>query len=141
MHCKTHFLAVVLLIYFFFNLTLGAQEIAEFQSRITVKELKEAPVKLIPYPLSVVWNSKYIEIDKIQIKKIDQLSNSINKELNLLFSDYAFSIDDSASFYIEFKRDVSLSKESYKLRISKNSVLINSKDETGQFYALPTSSI
>ena len=135
---KIHFFTFVLSICFSINHVLIAQEIVEFKSRITPIQLREAPVKLIPYPQNVVWSSNIIELNSIQIKREQQLSNSIKKELNGMFMGLGISLTPSASFYIEFKKDVTLSTESYKLNISKNRVLIYSIDEAGQFYSLQT---
>lgn len=109
----------------------------DFISKFTAQELKNAPVKLIPYPQKVIWGNQLILLEKVEIEENHFLSNSNRDELfKILKNNNVKAI--KSTFKIVFQKDKTLGKEEYFLRVDKHQILIKSANEKGQFYALQT---
>ncbi len=113
-----------------------AQE--DFKSSLNVEELKNAPVKLIPYPKEIVWGKKPINFKEVELNNIDILASSVKSELKKLLFKAGVKTSNSTKNKVSFKENESLSPEAYTLEITPDEIEIGAASDAGFFYALQT---
>ena len=108
----------------------------EFETELSIEQLRNAPVKLIPYPKEVFWENESVKVEHIYAEGFQKLSKIEVELINQIFG--AGNIREKASFYLKFQPLDDLERESYKLRISREGIDIWYSDKSGKFYALQT---
>src|SRR5690606_31697475 len=109
---------------------LSAQT-SPFKAKFSPEELKEAPVKLIPYPQKVQWGKKSVVIKGIKLPSATSASQMIQGVLT--------GIDlTSNGVPVIFQQDAEIPEQGYSLKVKKNGITITASSESGQFYALQT---
>ena len=63
-----------------FNNLIAQNEESSFKAKFQVETLKNAPIKLIPFPQKVVWGISFISIKNIQISDQENLSQATLEE-------------------------------------------------------------
>ena len=58
------------------NNLFAQNEESSFKAKFQVETLKNAPIKLIPFPQKVVWGISFISIKNIQISDQENLSQA-----------------------------------------------------------------
>ena len=125
-----------LLLLYIITYPTTAQE--EFKSNLSVEELKDAPVKLMPYPKEVAWGNKPIDFKQVEINNSDFLSPSVKSELKRLLFKAGVKTSKSTKNKIKFKEIDSLTREAHTLEITSNEINIGASSDAGFFYALQT---
>lgn len=110
----------------------------DFKASLSPEELKEAPVKLIPYPKQVEWGKEIIDFDKLQLSNHKILSPGIKNSLKELLVKKGIELKSTAKQKVYFKKDHRLAHEAYRLKITKEGINIEAASETGFFYAIQT---
>lgn len=110
----------------------------EFKTRFPAKQLKNAPVKLIPYPQKVEWGKSEFFVKYLWINNFKSVSKLLKDELYRISSDNGIELKFGAKFLVEFRNDNSIPKEGYKLNVSKDNIIITSSSESGHYYGLKT---
>lgn len=137
----------IILIIFFIRANAGAQDFVStqktnknivFQSRLSADELKNAPIKLIPYPQKVGWGKEQLAIVDLQVVRSKQLTNLLHEEVENICAENGIQLRTSSEYQLEFSYDNKLSEEGYKLEVTKKGIHISSSNETGHYYALQT---
>ncbi len=128
---------ILIILYCFPFIGIIAQD-SNFQTKIPIQTLESAPVKLIPFPREVTWNNKTPSIKSIEIEANDVLSQNNFEELEQILKFNQIKIDRSSAFVLRFVKDPLIPKEGYRLKIFDSSIIIESSDDAGQFYALQT---
>tara|TARA_R110002020_G_scaffold18886_3_gene65267 strand:- start:430 stop:2466 length:2037 start_codon:yes stop_codon:yes gene_type:complete len=131
---KLEIFAVLLL--YIISFTTTAQE--EFKSNLSVEELKEAPVKLMPYPKEVSWGEKPIDFKQVEINNFNFLHPSVKSELEQLLFKAGVKTSKNNKNKIKFKKIDSLTREAYTLEITSDEIKIGASSDAGFFYALKT---
>ena len=131
---KIEIFAVLLL--YIISFTTTAQE--EFKSNLSVEELKEAPVKLMPYPKEVSWGEKPIDFKQVEINNFNFLHPSVKSELEQLLFKAGVKTSKNNKNKIKFKKIDSLTREAYTLEITSDEIKIGASSDAGFFYALKT---
>lgn len=109
---------------------LSAQT-STFKAKFSPEELKEAPVKLIPFPQKVQWDKKSVVIKGIKLPSATPTSQMIQGVLT--------GIDlTSNGVPVIFQQDAEIPEQGYSLKVKKNGITITASSESGQFYALQT---
>lgn len=117
-------------------LKISAQE--DFKSNLTANDLKNAPVKLIPFPKEVTWGAQPVKFDKVQLENVNLLSGTTQTELHKILSNTGIKTNRSAKRRLNFGKVDTLSTEAYKLEITANDITIGASSDAGFFYALQT---
>lgn len=108
-----------------------------FKAKFTAEELKQAPVKLIPYPQQVNWGKKAIQISAVQFPDKRNLSASNLAALKAVLNE--FSIDDnSGGIAMRVEENTEIPEQGYVLEVKENEIIIEASSESGQFYAIQT---
>ncbi|MDT0552682.1 family 20 glycosylhydrolase [Urechidicola vernalis] len=109
-----------------------------FITKFSAEELKNAPVKLIPYPQEVKWGAKSLKLSGCSLQINPELSGyhvAIENEIREIFSNYS-SNKSGVNIVVEFDPD--LKAEAYNLNVSKKGIEIEASSASGVFYALQT---
>lgn len=106
-----------------------------FKAKFTSEELKQAPLKLIPYPQQVTWGKKAVAIQGIQLPKEGNLAASVSKALQGVLSEFDISTDGMP---IRFVESSEIPEQGYSLEVKKNNITIKASSESGQYYAIQT---
>ena len=137
----------IVLITFSILLKVGAQEVNStakksvekvFESKVTVEELKNAPVKLIPYPQKVFWANESLAIEDLHIKVPKVISSLLYKEINQICIENQISLENNGDYDLSLLNNDKLPEEGYTLKVTKTGIFISASNETGFFYALQT---
>ena len=85
------------------NLELSDKAIIDniFETKFTSKELESAPVKLIPYPQNIVWDSNKLAITDIYVKDVEKISPQLISEINHIFKVKNITINKQKNNYYE----------------------------------------
>ena len=67
---------IILIVISGFNNLIAQNEESSFKAKFQVETLKNAPIKLIPFPQKVVWIISFISIKNIQISDQENLSQA-----------------------------------------------------------------
>ena len=131
---------IIFIINFLSLLFLAKPVLSEsnFQSKFTPQELKNASVKIIPYPQNIIWKRKTTNINELKLIGSEKLSDSNIEELHEIASSYNIRIKGQAPISISFEIDASIQKEGYYLSISGNIITIKAAEQAGFFYAFQT---
>ncbi|MBD0831603.1 family 20 glycosylhydrolase [Aestuariibaculum sediminum] len=117
---------------------LNAQDFGNtFESRLSIEELENAPVKLIPYPKTVKWNKGVVTIPTLKMEGDIVLSETSRTLLEDIFNE----INDnktSSDFKLKLSFNSGIQPEGYILKVNESGIDIQFKDEAGQYYALQT---
>lgn len=108
-----------------------------FDTKFSAEQLKEAPVKLIPYPQEVKWDKKTVRVEGIQLAAETNLATSISAALERLILENNISVTPKG-LPIHFKENSEIPQQGYSLKITKKDISIKASSESGQFYALQT---
>ncbi len=140
-------IAFILLIIFSISSNVEAQDFVStqntndnsvFQSKFSANELKNAAIKLIPYPQKVQWGTEQLAIKNLRIAPSKQLSNLLYEEVKNICAENGIQLTTNSDYQIEFSYNKNLPEEGYKLEITKKGIHISSSNETGSYYALQT---
>ena len=71
---------IILIVISGFNNLIAQNEESSFKAKFQVETLKNAPIKLIPFPQKVVWEISFISIKNIQISGQENLSQATLEE-------------------------------------------------------------
>ena len=118
--------------------TVNVLSSQEFKSKFPLQVLKEAPVKLIPFPQKVEWGKGTRSVSSFRLEVDGTLSRSIQTELESLCRDLGIQLDSTADDTLHFQRDTFLKGEGYQLHVLQNSIHIAAGTDKGRFYALQT---
>ncbi|WP_171017287.1 family 20 glycosylhydrolase [Maribacter sp. ACAM166] len=121
-----------------FNATAKGDDNAIFQSKFSSEELKNARVKLIPFPQNVQWGKEQLNINNLQVKPSKLFTSLLNDELKDICAESGIQLIDDADFQLKFSFNQEIPEEGYELDITKEGIHISSSTETGNFYALQT---
>lgn len=129
---KKVLLALTLLI---FGSTLAQDS---FSSRLSLEDLQDAPVKLIPFPQQVEWGRTSVSFRALNLKNDQPLEPSIEKGLRELLEEVEIPLRRNGGKPIAFENDEQLPKEGYTLEVTSKGINIQASTEAGRFYALQT---
>ncbi|EKF55276.1 beta-N-acetylhexosaminidase [Galbibacter marinus] len=126
---------------FFFSLSIGNDKLfaqsTEFKAKFTAEELKQAPVKLIPFPSEVQWGRKAVSVENIKLPKDGELATSVSKALHGILDESGITVS-SSGIPIKFIEDSEIPEQGYDLEVKKNDITIKASSESGQYYAAQT---
>lgn len=109
-----------------------------FKSTLSSEELKNAKIKLIPFPQKVKWHNENTLIKSVKLNASNNLSPLIEKEVLRISEDLGISLTSSSNYTLNFSEDLELPEEGYKLSVGEESLTISASTETGYYYALQT---
>lgn len=109
----------------------------DFKAKFSAKELKQAPVKLIPYPQQVEWGKKAVAIQGIQLPNEGTFSASAAKALKGVLKESGIAVSEDG-MPIRVEENSEIPEQGYSLEVKKNSITIGASSESGQFYAIQT---
>lgn len=134
-----HFLVQLLI--FIFSLNMVGQSNLDFESKFTVKHLRDAPAKLIPFPQEFKWDEGYLKLSEVSIEFEDENipnNKALTSELTLILNANKINVSSNTSLMVKFKVDDKIAIEGYKLTVKKKGITIYSSSDSGSFYALQT---
>ena len=129
------------LLIFVGSLNLLSQSDLDFETKFTVDHLKNAPVKLIPFPQEYTWQDGYLNLSEVAIELTalgNQNTSALRSELTVILHKNNLKVADKSSTVIKFKQDKKIKKEGYFLEVNKQGITIASSSESGSYYALQT---
>ncbi len=109
-----------------------------FQSRFSTNKLKDAPVKLFPFPQEVEWRKNKFEIRSLKILNPEKLDNNTISALKRISDEFGIQISSEGKYVLQYRENTNLPKESYLLEISNKLISIESSSDKGLFYSLQT---
>jgi hypothetical protein len=110
----------------------------EFKTKFTAHQLEKSPVKLIPYPQSVVWGKQHEVIHNLWFADYDNVSKIIKDELYQICTQAGIELNNKSFWKIEFIKDSKLKKEEYHMEVIAKKISIRASSDNGFFYALKT---
>jgi hypothetical protein len=129
---------LTILIAIFTIISLNTYSKTNYNSKLKVESLQNSPIKLIPFPENIKWETDNLKFETINIKNFNKLSKRIKNELYNLFEKNGIEIRPDATFSLSTNFNTQLENEEYKLNIKANTISIISKNENGLYFALKT---
>lgn len=132
---------VLQLLIFVIGLNLVSQNDADFETKFTIEHLRNAPVKLIPFPQEYTWEQGYLNLSEVAVELNDlgnQNISALHSALNTILSKNNINLVDKSSIAIKFKLDKNVKNEGYTLKVNQKGITIASSSESGSYYALQT---
>jgi len=129
----------IFLIFVFTTGSVYGQKDNAFESRLSVKDLIDAPAMLIPFPKDIEWDKEYLEIKSARIGNVpSQVARDLNivGELNSILASHNIDVDERSGLPIYFIRSKTIEKEGYHLIISKEKIEVKALNDAGYYYAL-----
>ncbi len=110
-----------------------------FVTKKTIRELREAPVRLIPYPDSIVWeDGGRVMIDGLKLQGETKIIASLQNECQDIVREKGFSSSEKHSLAIKLEEIPEMDKEAYNLLITQHGVTVQSSTEEGFYYGMKT---
>lgn len=109
----------------------------KFETTHQVEDLRNAPVKLMPYPSKVTWGNGFLTITGFKINPNAHFSAVVEDELKRIASEYGIELG-TTGVVLTFDNDKNISKEGYKLQVAPRQISIHASTETGYYYGLKT---
>ena len=107
-----------------------------FKSKLSIEDLQDAPVKLIPFPEKVKWGTSSVTFESLNLVIDQPLEPAIEKELKKVFEEVGVGFGQRAKHTISFNQNKKLPEEGYELHITRKGITIEASSQAGRFYAL-----
>jgi hypothetical protein len=108
-----------------------------FESKFKTSDLKNSPVKLIPFPQEVEWGRKKIRTKGLNLINSDFKNPNIENELDKISWEKGL-VQDIGAIDLKIILNSDIQNEGYHLYVDKDLILIESSSYAGVFYTLQT---
>lgn len=119
-----------------FSMSLVAQ--TNFDTRLNLTQVEQAPAKLIPYPKQVKWGNEKVFFKALKISSSKhKIPEAIQSEWGRILSEFSIP-EGQKALPVFFTSNKKLEKEAYQLKINSKKIEIIAKGQAGWFYGLQT---
>lgn len=107
-----------------------------FKSKLSLSDLTDAPVKLIPFSQNVDWGKTSVSFESLRVPSDQQLEPAIKTALKDLAQELGLPLNNAGQHAIRFSQNEELPAEGYRLSITQQGIEIAASSVAGRFYAI-----